>query len=146
MKRFSSVFSSSLYIAIMVIFCATVSLPSFAQPQAIGGGGYRGGLKQKISPGSSDKEPAAIRGNCTVVASPSNPIQGACVSLLLVLTDADGNVIEKTRTTMQGQFDFITESSKTYRIIPGSKYYELATAPVLFHSGDRIGLRLKQKQ
>jgi hypothetical protein len=67
------------------------------------------------------------------------------VSLVLILTDADGNEVLKTRTTAQGQFEFESEPGKNYKIIPGSKFYEPVVARAIVHSGDRIGLQLQQK-
>lgn len=88
------------------------------------------------------KNPGTIRGTCSVAQSTSNPIEGPCADMLLVLTDAEGNEVEKTRTSTQGHFDFEAEPGKAYKIALGSKTY-LITAPTeLVHGGDEVSLEI----
>ncbi len=131
-----------LFILFSFLSGAIVSV-SHAQntPQLMRGGHH--GLKQTLQ-SSAGKNELSIHGVCNVVASPSNPIGGPCVSLLLLLTDSDGKEVSKGRTTAQGAFDFSTEAGKDYKILPGSKFYELATPATTVHGGGRVGVQLKQ--
>jgi len=109
------------------------------------GRGKRGGGK-KPNPNPSAGNPDSVRGTCTVIESPSNPIAGPCVTTMLVLNDIDGNEIAKDRTTAQGQFEFTAERGKAYKIAPGSKYYNLVSPTTAIHGGDKINLQLQQKE
>lgn len=110
-----------------------------------GGGGRRGG-GNKTKAGKPSKNPGVIRGNCIVIESKSNPFTGPCVNLLLVLKDKDGNEVERTRTTVQGDFEISTEPSKLYQLDSGSRFYAVVPPNTLIHGGDQVSLKLQQKE
>ncbi len=102
-------------------------------------------MGMKFNKGGTSKTPGAIKGYCTIVASPSNPIAGSCVSIMLILKEADGTEAEKNRTSPQGQFSFLGQAGKTYTIESGSKFYESVKAKNLIYPGDTVNVFLKQK-
>lgn len=94
---------------------------------------------------AADSDASMISGVCTVAESESNPIASPCVNLLLVLKDSDGNEILKTRTTLQGQFDFVAEQGKKYILASGSKFYDVISPKAAVQGGGKIRLVLQQK-
>jgi hypothetical protein len=104
----------------------------------------RGGKNSNATP-SANSNPGAIKGTCTVVESPSNPIAGPCVTTMLILNDIDGNEVARDRTTAQGQFEFSADQGKAYKLAPGSKFYDLIAPKTTVHGGDKVNLQLQQK-
>jgi len=86
-----------------------------------------------------------ISGTCETLASPSNPIAGACVNIVLMLKDAEGKVAGKSRTATDGQFEFQADPDKLYTIESGSRYFEVVEAKSTTTTGRRIIVHLKQK-
>jgi hypothetical protein len=95
----------------------------------------------------ADTHPGTIRGVCAIQAGPGNPFPGPCVSLLIILEDAKGNEVARTRTTPQGEFDFTAAagSQAEYIFVSGSKFYEVIAPTRTVHGGDRVSLLLRQK-
>jgi hypothetical protein len=108
------------------------------------GRGRRGGGKNSNN-SQPTSNPGSIKGTCTVVESPSNPIAGPCVTTMLILNDIDGNEVARDRTTAQGQFEFTADPGKAYKIAPGSKFYDLVAPKTAVHGGDKVNLQLQQK-
>jgi hypothetical protein len=44
-----------------------------------------------------------------------------------------------------GQFEFVTEQGASYKLVSGSKFYEVVAPDKPVHSGDNIEVHLKQK-
>jgi len=117
--------------------------PSTSAP-TIGRGRRGGGKNSNNSQPTSN--PGSIKGTCTVVESPSNPIAGPCVTTMLILNDIDGNEVARDRTTAQGQFEFTADPGKAYKLAPGSKFYDLVAPKTTVHGGDsKVNLQLQQK-
>ena len=107
------------------------------------GGKRIGGKRNYIE--SAGKNPDTIRGNCAIIESSTNPLASACVNLLLILNDAKGDEAMRTRTSAQGQFEFTAEPDTSYKIVSGSKFYELVAPTIAIHGGDRVLVQLQQK-
>jgi len=80
-----------------------------------------------------------------MLKSDNNPISGPCVNLVLVLLDEKGTEVLKSRTNPRGQIEFAAEKGKVYRIIPGSRFYEIKAPLDLIHGGDTVKIFLKLK-
>jgi hypothetical protein len=106
--------------------------------------GRHGGRVGKRPAAAASPEPGSIRGTCTVAQSSSNPFPGPCINLLLVLKDAQGNEAFKARTNPQGQFEFLAEQDKPYKISCSSKFYETVSPTDAIHAGERVSVVLKQ--
>lgn len=132
------------FLIMTLVIWAFSSAIAHADPDPTLGGRRHGGTKQKNA-GPVSKNSGTIRGVCSIVESPSNPFPGPCVNTPLVLNDANGNEVVKMRTTNQGQFDFIAEKGKPYKIEPGSNFYEIVAPKGLIHGGDKVNLQLQQK-
>jgi len=111
-----------------------------------GRGGRHGGSKKGNSSAAS-KNPNLVRGNCGIVASPSNPFPGPCVNITLIVNGSDGKEILKTRTSTKGEIEFMVEdSSKPYQIESGSKFYDVVAPKDLIKGGsNRLEVKLQQK-
>ena len=109
------------------------------------GRGRHKGAGTQGKPGSSSKSSNTIQGSCSIAESSMNPFPGPCVNLLLILNDADDNEVVKARTNAQGQFDFATEQGKAYKIVSGSKFYDVNAPLGLVRGGDKVNLQLRQK-
>lgn len=131
----------------LLLFLAIASLASLvhADGDSTPPTGRRRGGGKRNSIGPSSKNPGAIRGTCSIVESPTNPLPGPCVNVLLILNDPKGNEVVKDRTTPQGGFDFSAEPGKAYNIISGSKFYEVVTPKDVVHGGEKVNLVLRQK-
>ena len=106
--------------------------------------GKRVGVGKKTDLESASKNSDTIRGICIIIESATNPVASTCMNLLLILNDLQGNEMMRTRTTAQGQFEFSADSGKAYRIISGSKFYELVSPTSPIHGGDKIQVQLQQ--
>ena len=102
----------------------------------------RGHASPQPTPSGS---PGTIHGTCSVVASATNPFAGPCVNLSIILNDAQGVEKERGRTNAQGQFEFDATSGQDYRVVPGSKYYDIVSPTTAVHAGDKVDLKLQQK-
>jgi len=107
------------------------------------GHGHHAGIR--ISAKNAKGNAKTIQGNCETVSSPSNPIAGPCVNLVLILKDSAGNEVVKNRTSPQGRFEFPTEPGKDYTIASGSRYFDVVEGKSTVHSGSKILVHLKQK-
>jgi hypothetical protein len=83
-------------------------------------------------------------GDCSILSSPSNPITGACVEMVLVLKDADGKDVLKTRTDKDGKFQFTIASGYPFTIETGSKAFEVVDPKSKLYPG-KIQLQIRQK-
>lgn len=113
-------------------------------PPTMGRSG-RGSRGKRLNPDNSGKTAGNIRGVCSVLQSANNPLPGPCVNTLLILNDSNGNEVVKARTTTQGQFEFVAETGKDYKIASGSRYYDIVSPTAKVHGGDKVDLRLQQK-
>jgi len=104
--------------------------------------GKRGGSKSKSE---STNHSNSIIASCAIVPSPSNPVGGPCVSLVIILKDAEGKEVYKNRTTPQGQIDFTAEPGKSYTVTSGSRYYEVIAPKGPVRAGSKIVINLQQK-
>ena len=107
------------------------------------GHGHHAGVK--ISAKNAKNNSKTIQGNCETVASASNPVPGACVNLVLILKDAQGNDVVKNRTSANGHFEFPAEPGKVYTIASGSRYFEVVEAKNTTQAGSKIVVHLKLK-
>ena len=99
----------------------------------------------KVSAPDNNKGPIEIKGTCSILQSPSNPLAGPCVNLVIVLNHEDGTEFVKNRTTSQGTFSFEAESGQQYQLALGSKLYDIVSPKGLIQAGQKIDLRLQQK-
>jgi len=108
--------------------------------------GLHGGKKSvpvgKRSPGPA---PGALRGSCGIVPSDTMMLPGPCVNIMLVLNDEKGVEVERTRTNTQGAFEFSVDINKVYRVVSGSKLYEILAPQGLVHGGSTITVKIREK-
>jgi hypothetical protein len=104
--------------------------------------------------GPSRKNADSIKGHCTLVASPSNPIQGPCISTLLILRDAQGTEISTARTSSNGMFEFLVDQDQEdgrptanakYKVFAGSESYEVVAPAETVRAGRSIEVQLRMK-
>ena len=93
----------------------------------------------------NSSHPSSIRGHCTLLASPMNPITGDCVSVPLVIQDNEGHEIAITRTDGKGSFSFELEQDVPYTIAPTSKMYKLVSPARPVHMGQSVDLKIQEK-
>src|ERR1035437_10052336 len=92
------------------------------------GMGRKHGKMGKGSKGAkkNDNILGAIRGHCTLVASPMNPLPGPCISVPLALRNANSSELVGTeRTDGKGDFQFILGQDGPFSIVPTSGFYVL---------------------
>lgn len=129
------------------LFLATVALADDGTtpppPSAPGGHARRGG--KRLQPGGENDDTNTIHGRCIIEENANNPLPGPCVNLLLILNDGKGNEVEKARTTPEGKFEFTAAQGKNYKIISGSRFYEVSSPKDSVQGGQRVDLILQQK-
>jgi hypothetical protein len=113
-------------------------------PSTMGHTGRRGGGK-RLNPDKGSKSTSSVRGTCGTAASTTNPLAGPCVNIELILNDEKGAEIERTRTSQSGRFEFAAKKGTNYRIVSGSKFFEVISPKDLIHGGNSVDLQLRQK-
>ncbi|MGZ3653710.1 MAG: hypothetical protein ACXVCI_22275 [Bdellovibrionota bacterium] len=86
-----------------------------------------------------------VRGHCTMLETPLNPITGPCVSVPLELKNDKGVSLGISRTSAQGDFVFEVEDNGPYHLTPSSTAYVLAAPIAEVKKGQTIDLKIKQK-
>lgn len=66
-----------------------------------------------------------------------------CSEVVLTL-QGKGEPIQ-TRTDREGIFEFVTEQGQQYKVVSGSKFYEVVEPLRPVFSGSRLEIHLKQK-
>lgn len=66
-----------------------------------------------------------------------------CADVVLALAGKGDPIL--ARTDRMGQFEFVTEQGASYKLVSGSKFYEVVAPDKPVHSGDNIEVHLKQK-
>ena len=95
--------------------------------------------------GKRHKPPAAfLRGHCTLLESPLNPISGPCISVPLELKNAAGVSLGIARTSVQGDFDFSVDEDGPFTIAPSSRRYLLVSPTGKLHRGERVPLEIRE--
>jgi len=113
-------------------------------PQATRKGGK---LRKGVPDGSKNaKRRIDVRGQCTVLESPLNPITGPCVSVPLELKDRLGASLGVSRTNEKGEFDFAVASEGPYTLAPNSSFYVVVAPLNPIDRGQRVELRIRQKK
>ena len=133
---------------LLSLFLMILSTQVFAdEVQPVLKGRHGGGAKVKHE-GAHEIGKGIIRGVCEILASPSNPVAGTCVTFVLILKDEKGAEVMKARTDTKGQFDFTIEGNKKYQIVSGSKYYQVVNPKQFITAemtqGKIIALQLQQ--
>lgn len=134
-------------------FCASVNADSDSNndsgtnigPPPTGRGRSSG---RHHNPNGSNKNSSAagkLRGHCTLMQSQDNPIAGPCVNTMLVLNDADGTELDRTRTSENGDFEFPADPKDRFHITSGSRFYDVDSPTGLLRSGQKVDLVLRQK-
>lgn len=135
---------------LITLLLSTVALaddPTATTPPAPQASTRHGGkLRGKVPNGSKNaKLHNDVRGRCTVMESPLNPITGPCVSVPLELKDKAGTSLGVSRTNDKGEFDFEVESDGPYTLAPSSSYYVVVAPLTTVDRGQRVDLRIRQK-
>ena len=108
--------------------------------------GYQTGGRHNIKQtpqANSARAVGSIQGTCMMVSSASNPLEGPCANLLLVLKDGSGSEVSKVRTDAQGHFEFAAEAGKMFSIVSGSRYYDVISQKNNANTG--VEIRIQQK-
>ena len=112
-------------------------------PMATRHGGKVGG---KIRNGEKRaKNRNDVRGKCTMMETPLNPISGPCVSVPLELKDSNGSSLGVARTNAQGEFNFAVEDDGPYTLAPTTDYYVVVSPGGKVERGHPVNLRIKGK-
>lgn len=138
----------------LILLAACLTSTAFADTDTANGTGNSSGVKvgrgrhggsKKGNQNATSKNPNVVRGSCAVIASPSNPFPGPCVNITLVINDSEGKEILKTRTSTKGEIEFMIDPSKPYRVISGSRFYNVAAPKELVKGSHRLDVKLQQK-
>lgn len=109
------------------------------------GQGRSGKISRKFHKGDgSGKNAKMIRGHCTILEGPGNPITTPCSNTVLILNDEKGAELFRTRTTSKGDFEFSAEETGKYRIGSGSKFYDLVSPTRLLRGGESVEVNLRE--
>jgi hypothetical protein len=86
-----------------------------------------------------------VWGSCEIVRSgdQAHAISDACVETQLILKDALGKELARTRTDAKGQFDFAADPGKRFKIQPASPSYDLLAPTKLVYSGTEVHVKLR---
>lgn len=103
----------------------------------------RGKKKNVLNKQAPKKAADHIVGQCVVLPGGGNLMNAPCAEVILTL-QGKGDPIH-TRTDRIGQFEFVTEQGEEYKLVSGSKFYEMVQPDKPVHSGDSIEVHLKQK-
>jgi hypothetical protein len=114
--------------------------PAVKTPHAGKHSGKLGGEKKAKASASN-----LLRGHCTLLESPMNPITGPCISVPLELKDEKGVSQGIARTSAQGEFEFDVEAEGPFTLAPSSSYYQLISPTESIHRGDRVNLKIREK-
>jgi len=107
---------------------------------------HGGRLGKSISPEKKTvKASHTVRGHCTMLETPMNPITGPCVSVPLELKNDKGVSLGISRTSAQGDFTFEVEDNGPFHLNPSSSAYVLAGPIAEVKKGQVIDLKIKQK-
>jgi hypothetical protein len=96
---------------------------------------------EAAGPSDTDK----IRGECKILAGHGNLMPGDCVGVMLVLLDSTGTEVSRTRTSNKGEFEFTARPREKFKILSGSKFYEVVSPNVPIPSGVSLEVDLQQK-
>ena len=135
---------NGLFFFVLLVSSAFADSLEESSPTLTGGGRHGAGLKTKVHE-KAGKLQGEIVGVCVIGASPSNPMAGPCVNLVVVLNNEDGTVFEKTRTNAQGRFEFSTDIGKKYLLVSGSRFYDVVSPKEPVKGGDQVEMKLQQK-
>lgn len=108
------------------------------------GRGHRVGKRMRVGEDGAANS-GTIHGHCTLLEGNGNPISGPCVNLILVLNDANGNEVLRTRTSSGGDFVFLGEKNVQYQVVVESRSYEIAGPAKSIRGGEHIDLKLRYK-
>lgn len=103
----------------------------------------RGKKKSIFNKKAPAKAADHIVGQCIVLAGGGNLMNAPCPEVILTL-EGKGEPIH-ARTDRIGQFEFVTEQGEQYKLVSGSKFYEMVQPTEAVHSGDSVEVHLKQK-
>ncbi len=121
--------------------------PSTEPPSTLAPKSNKQGKFGNLEGGKKKKEAVSefVRGHCTLLESPLNPITGPCISVPLELRDARGQSLGISRTSAQGDFEFAVEGNGPFTLAPSSSYYVLVAPMERIRRGDRVDLRIREK-
>jgi hypothetical protein len=86
-----------------------------------------------------------IRGICKILAGHGNLIPGNCAGVQLLLVDAKGVEVSRARTDQNGEFEFTGRTREKFKILSGSKFYEVVSPNVPVPTGISLEVDLQQK-
>lgn len=136
-------------IAIISLLSLSWGIASADSTSATGGTNGKSGqgrMKRQMSLSTNNNpSPGNIRGHCTLLEGGGNPFLGPCVNTQLILSTVDGKELLRTRTTPNGDFEFIADQGGQFIITPGSKLYEVASPTKAVLSGQGVDLKIRQK-
>jgi len=89
------------------------------------------------------KSPDSIIGQCVVIPGGGNLIASPCPEVILTL-QGKGDPIS-TRTDRMGMYEFATEQGQQYKVLSGSKLYDVVQPKDPIFSGQKVEIHLKQK-
>jgi hypothetical protein len=130
----------------------SLALPELAQgdtetAQSVPGASLKGrgkghGGRHGKSEAGGDKR---IKGHCEILPSPMNPLSGPCVSVLLVLKDAEGKEVGISRTDSQGKFEFLLDEDGSFTLGPSSGRYEVVSPKGPVKIGGGLDIKIREK-
>lgn len=91
------------------------------------------------------RNPDTITGQCVVIPGGGNLIATPCTDTILTLVPVHPADSISVRTEHDGTFQFTIDHGQTYRIQPGSKYYEVVSPTDPISGGLNLQVQLRQK-